>query len=181
MNTISARSAVGAVRLPDTPSTQPADSYTVRRLDRRDLPAIERHFLALSPIDRGRRFHAMLGDAAIGRYVRGIDFERMVLVGAVEPASGRLVAIAEAHLDDPKAPRVAEISVTVLAHRRRQGLGRRVVGEVLALARDLGVERAEFFFAPDNRALARLVGSLGGNVDPLRGYATIERPLALAA
>jgi len=160
---------------------RPGDGYVLRRLGRRDLPAIEAHFLALNPIDRGARFHAMLGDEAIGRYVRRIDFDRMILVGAVEPASGRLVAIAEAHLDDQSAPRVAEISVSVLAHRRRGGLGRRVVGEVLALVRELGVERAEFFFAPENRAIARLVHSLGGRVDTARGYASIETPLALAA
>lgn len=180
---MTANSAALASALPTAGihTARPGDGYVIHRLGRRDLAAIERHFLALNPIDRGSRFHAMLGDEAIGRYVRRIDFSRMIVVGAAERASGRIVALAEAHLDDHRAPRVAEISVSVLAHRRRQGLGRRVVAEVLELALALGVERAEFFFIPDHRAIARLVGSFGGTVDANRGYASIQTPLALAA
>ena len=153
----------------------------IRRLGRRDLPAIEAHLLALGPTDRHARFHACLGDAAIAGYVRRIDFGRMILVGAVDGPSGRIVGLAEAHLDDPLAPAVAEISVSVLESERGRGIGRRLVARAVDLAFGRGAGRAEFFFSPDNRALARLVGALGGRVQAARGHACIDRPPPFAA
>ncbi|HET6519537.1 MAG TPA: GNAT family N-acetyltransferase [Geminicoccaceae bacterium] len=154
---------------------------TVRRLGRHDLPAIEEHLLALGPMDRHGRFHACLGDAAIAGYVRRIDFGRMILVGAVGGPGGRIVGLAEAHLDGPLAPAAAEVSVSVLPSERRRGIGRRLVARAVDLAFERGAGRAEFVFNPDNRALARLVGALGGRVQAARGHACIDRPRPFAA
>lgn len=44
-----------------------------------------------------------------------------------------------------------------------------------ALAFARGAQSAEFFFAPDNRALATLVEALGGRFGPDTGYALIQR------
>jgi GNAT superfamily N-acetyltransferase len=154
---------------------------TVRRLGHRDLPAIEEHLLALDLTDRHARFHACLGDAAIAGYVRRIDFGRMILVGAFDGPGGRIVGLAEAHLDDPRAPAAAEVSVSVLESERGRGIGRRLVARAIDLAVERGAGRAEFFFNPGNRALARLVGALGGRVQAARGHACIDRPPPSAA
>jgi GNAT superfamily N-acetyltransferase len=73
--------------------------------------------------------------------------------------------------------RAAQVSVSVLEGERSRGPGRRLMGHAVDLASDLGAgRRAEFFFAPGNRALARLAGALGGRVEAARGYAVLGLP-----
>jgi ribosomal protein S18 acetylase RimI-like enzyme len=131
----------------------------IRRLGRGDLPAVERHLLALGPADRRKRFLSPADDDAIARYVSRLDPGRAVLVGAAGP-DGRLAGIAEAH-PVVDAPRAVEVAVSVHPYHRREGLGRRLVGRALLLAFAGGAEAAVFHFAPENRALAGLAGTLG--------------------
>jgi GNAT superfamily N-acetyltransferase len=152
----------------------------VRPLGEADRPAILAHFLALDARDRALRFHAGRSDDTLARYVAGIDFARMLLAGAQGPADGRLLALAEAHLDDAHAPSCAELAVSVLADCRREGLGRRVVAHALRLAAARGARRAEFFYGADNRPLIRLVRSLGARITP-DGHAVLPLALQLAA
>ncbi len=78
---------------------RPTHELVIRRLRATDLPAVEAHLLALDSCDRHSRFHALLGDDAIRDYIGRIDFERMILIGAFDEGSERLVGMAEAHLD----------------------------------------------------------------------------------
>jgi GNAT superfamily N-acetyltransferase len=57
---------------------------------------------------------------------------------------------------------------------RRCGLGQRLVARALAVAFDRGMQWAEFIFAPNNRALAGLVETLGGRIKA-PGHALIDR------
>ena len=145
-----------------------------RRLDWRDLPAVERHLLALEPADRRARFGSTLSDAAIIAYARRIDPTRGILMGVVDEPSGRLLGLAEAQ--PAEAPGWVELAVSVQAPHRRRGLGRRLVGAALAAAFERGAEAAEFLFAPGNRPIAGLVRALGARIDATLDRAEIRRP-----
>ena len=133
-------------------------ALAIRRLGRRDMPAVERHLLALGPADRRKRFLSPADDGAIARYVAGINPDRAVIVGAADPDGG-LVGIAEAH-PVVDAPRTVEVAVSVQPYHRREGLGRRLVAHAVSLAFAEGAEAAVFLFAPENRAVAGLAGAL---------------------
>jgi GNAT superfamily N-acetyltransferase len=153
----------------------------IKTLAPRDLPAVVAHFLAFELVDRCQRFHGARSDDALAAYVSGLDLERTILIGAREVMTGRIVGLAEAHLDDAQRPATAELSVSVLAPWRDAGLGRRLVRRALDIAFQCGARGARFHFSPDTRAMIRILKALGARVDLLRGEATVEGQLPLAA
>jgi ribosomal protein S18 acetylase RimI-like enzyme len=158
-----------------------AAPVAIRRLGRHDLPAVERHLLSLGPADRRKRFLSPFDDAAVARYVGRMDAERAVIVGAAAGPDGHLAGIAEAHPVADRS-RMVEVAVSVHPYHRREGLGRRLVADALALAVSEGAEAAVFLFAPENRAIVRLVASLGARVTGLgRAVLLAEAPAAAAA
>jgi len=157
---------------PDRPA---ARDLVIRRLGHVDLPEIERHLLALSQTERRARFGTALGDAAIVAYARQIDPTRGILMGVVDELSGRILGLAEAQPAD--APGWVEVAVSVQAPHRQRGLGRYLVGAVLAAAFERGAEAAEFLFAPGNRPIAGLVRALGARINATLDRAEIRCPL----
>ena len=145
-----------------------------RRLDRSNLPEVERHLLALEPADRRARFGSTFSDAAIMAYAQRIDPTQAILMGAVDEPSGRILGLAEAQ--PAGVPGWVEVAVSVQAPHRRRGLGRRLVGAVLAAAFERGAEAAEFLFAPGNRPIAGLVRALGARIDATLDRAEVRRP-----
>ena len=160
-----------------TSLARPSQELVVRRLKAADLPAIEAHHLSLEPADRHGRFHAFLGDEAIRDYIHGIDFQRMILAGAFDEDGGRLVGLAEAHLDASASPLRAETSVSVLASHRGQGIGRLLTAVVLDAAAARGTRRADFYYQTGNRAIARLIRDLGAPIATAPGFASLALPL----
>ena len=162
------------------PMAPASEALAIRRLGRHDLPEVERHLLSLGPTDRRKRFLSPFNDDAIARYVGRMQVGRAVLVGAVAAvgADGQLAGIAEAHpVADPS--RMVEVAVSVHPYHRREGLGRRLVADAVALAFAEGAEAAVFLFAPENRAIARLVLSLGARITGLgRAVLLAEAPSA---
>jgi GNAT superfamily N-acetyltransferase len=157
--------APGGERLPRAaPGPSSAGPALLRRLGPPDLAAVERHLLALGPEDRRTRFLSRFGDAVISAYVRRIDPVAGILFGALDGPEGELLGLAEAY--PTGAPGRVEVAVSVLPAHRRRGLGRRLVGRAVAAGFAAGAAVAEFHFAPENLALARLVASLGGRVGP---------------
>lgn len=138
----------------------------LRLLAEADRPAIERHLLALGDAGRRERFHQVCKDAAITAYVRRLDFGRMILFGAVARDGGAIVGMAEAHLDDPRAPGAAELAVSILRGWRNRGLARRLVDRAAAQAFTRGAQRAVLNFQPDNPGMAGLVASLATALGP---------------
>jgi AAHS family 4-hydroxybenzoate transporter-like MFS transporter len=161
----------GAATIPAGQTVVGLAGLRVRQLGASDLPSVERHLVQLEPSDRRARFLCYRSDAAIAAYVRGIDPSCTVLVGAFDP-SDRMVGLAEAHPTD--TPRTVEVAVSIDPAFRRRGLGQRLVARALAVAFDRGMQWAEFFFAPNNCALAGLVETLGGRITA-PGHALIER------
>ena len=158
---------------------------TVRRLNRADLPEVERHLLALGPADRRKRFGAPADDDAVAAHVSRLDPGRAVLVGAAAP-DGRLVGVAEARfLDgDAPAPRAMEVAVSVHPYHRREGLGRRLAARAVALAFAEGAEAAVFRFASAGIAGFGLARALGARCDEGAGRVVLlaaEAPERAAA
>jgi ribosomal protein S18 acetylase RimI-like enzyme len=143
----------------------------VGQLGPSDLPAVARHLLELPRLDRGSRFLGYPSDSAIAGYVRGIDPSHTVLIGAFA-SSDRIVGLAEAH--PTVSPHTVEVAVSIDPALRRCGLGKGLVARALEAAFARGMQSAEFTFAPDNYALARLVKTLGGRIIA-PGYALIDR------
>jgi ribosomal protein S18 acetylase RimI-like enzyme len=162
------------------PMAPASEALAIRRLGRHDLPEVERHLLSLGPSDRRKRFLSPFDDGAITRYVAGIDADRAVLVGAEAEADGRLAGIAEAHPVGLGSPRMVEVAVSVHPYHRREGLGRRLAAEAVALAFAEGAEAAVFLFAPENREMAEALRAIGARVTGLgRALLRADAPAAL--
>jgi len=164
-------------RNPTADFGHPTEEIVIRRLKADDLPAVEAHLLALETSDRHSRFHALLGDDAIRGYIARIDFERMILVGAFGEETGRLVGLAEAHLDAATSPLRAEVSVSVLASHRGRAIGRLLTAVALDDAATRGTRRADFYFQIGNRAVAHLIRDLGAPIATAPGFASLALPL----
>ena len=174
---VSTGAGTGLHRNPTVALGRPKKEIVVRRLKAGDLPAVEAHLLALESSGRHSRFHALLGDDAIRGYIGRIDFERMILTGAFDEETGRLVGLAEAHLDAATSPLRAEVSVSVLASHRGHGIGRLLTAVALDNAAARGTRRADFYFQIGNRAVARLVRDLGAPIATAPGFASLALPL----
>ena len=147
-----------------------------RKLFAADAPKIEAHFLDLSPEDRRRRFHSLLGDAAIRAYCRSFDWRARAVIGAFD--LDRLVGIAE-------CVRVAdgnvEIAVSVAARRQHLGVGRELVRRAAGSAANSGAAVAVLDYTPGESSIPHIARSLGGDVDGTRSIAQIPLPARHAA
>jgi ribosomal protein S18 acetylase RimI-like enzyme len=143
----------------------------VRRLGAGDLLAIARHLVELSPADRIARFPCKFDEDASAPRAAQLDPSAAILVGAFH-ASGRIVGLAEAQPGE--APHTVEMAVSIDPAFRRRGLARRLSARTLALAFARGARSATFSFAPDDRAVIRLVQALGGEIR-MPGHAAIDR------
>jgi ribosomal protein S18 acetylase RimI-like enzyme len=143
----------------------------VRRLGAGDVPAIARHLVELSPADRVARFPCKCDDDVSAACAGQLDPSAAILIGAFD-RSGRIVGLAEAQQGE--APHTVEMAVSIDPAFRRRGLARRLAARTLALAFARGARSATFSFAPDDRAVTRLVQALGGEIR-MPGHAAIER------
>ncbi len=144
-----------------------------RRLYKSDATAIELHLLALDPVSRNRRFLSGFSDAAITNYVLSLNFESDIMFGAVDPETGCLVGLAEAHAIDPAG--TIEIGTSVLANHRRRGLARELVARAVAEAAMHGASRVELLFDPSNYPAARIAAGLKARFCA-PGHAVLEIP-----
>lgn len=154
----------------------PSNALVIRTLDGGDLSEIERHLLDLNLADRATRFMGGRSNEAISAYARRLDASAAIMIGAFS-STGRLLGFAEAHpipVED-----AVEIAVTVADEHRRKGLGKELVARLTELAFAEGARRAEFNFCLSNRAIMRLIASLGGQFGPSSGQASIHPALAL--
>jgi GNAT superfamily N-acetyltransferase len=94
------------------------ESAVVRRIARHDLPALERHFLALGAKDRRLRFGAPFSDQAVASYVADVDLDEDAVFGCVDERQ-QLVGVA--HL--ARRSSLAELGLSVLNGWRGRGIG----------------------------------------------------------
>ncbi len=124
--------------------------------------------MALPAADRYLRFGHAASDEQIARYVASIDFDRDEVFGIF---NRRLQLIAVAHLAYTPAPQhegkvpVAEFGVSVLAHARGRGFGRRLFDHAALHARNRGVEALLIYALSENAPMLRLARSAGATVE----------------
>lgn len=138
-------------------------SVTVRGIRPDDKDEFEAAFDRLSPGARYSRFFQPLR-----------ELPSNMLEQAVHPAAGQVVAlvaladegdgeriVAGARLVHAPDSKVCEFAVTVADDWQGVGLARHMMQELIALARDQGLERMEGIVLPDNTGMRRLAARLG--------------------
>jgi GNAT superfamily N-acetyltransferase len=144
-----------AVRLRD------GAEVVIAQLTPADAPMLADAFAQLSEESRRLRF---LGpkptlSASELRYLTAVDGHHHVALAAIDPASGRGVAIAR-FIRDPENPGRAEVAVTVADDWQRRGLGRLLLERLSDRARAEGVRRFTALVSAENRNMQGLLGRL---------------------
>lgn len=166
---------------PGSPSpgvTEPQPQWVpVKRLSPQWRPAIEAHLLALSEHDRYLRFGAYASDAMIHQYVSQLRFERDDIVGVF---NRRLQLVAAAHLAvDPAAPDgTAEYGISVSAHLRGKGYGKRLFAHAVLMARNRGLKALKIHALTENAAMLQIARHAGATIvrDGSDADATLNLP-----
>lgn len=138
----------------------------VGELSRLELPALERHFLALGAEDRRLRFGLPLGDNAVRAYVARIDFERDAVFGIFDD---ELVLVAAAHLARDRGH--AELGVSVLPGFRARGFGAALLARCLQHARNWGLGTLFMHCLTENAAMLHLARKQGMEIAARSGEA----------
>jgi GNAT superfamily N-acetyltransferase len=137
----------------------------VMPLTEADRPAITQHLLQLDNSDRYLRFGYSPSDAQIERYVDGLSFSTDQLMGVY---NRHLHLIAMVHLAGPRPdtpPDEAELGISVSAHLRGRGFGRRLFEHAMLLCRNHGITTLRIHALTENRAMLHLAQSAGASVD----------------
>ena len=139
----------------------------IRSLGPRHRERIAAHLLALGEHDRYLRFGYAANDAQITRYVDTLDFEQDEVFGIF---SRRLELIAMAHLahavgaTPADARSESEFGVSVLAHARHRGFGRRLFEHAMLHARNRGVQTLMIHALSENDAMLRIARKAGATI-----------------
>lgn len=137
----------------------------VRSLAPRHRERIAAHLLALDLHDRYLRFGYAASDTQITKYVDTIDFSADEVLGIF---NRRLQLVAMAHLAHTPVgkaePPAAEFGVSVLAHTRGRGFGKRLFEHAMLHARNRGVERLIIHALSENVAMLKIARNAGAIV-----------------
>jgi RimJ/RimL family protein N-acetyltransferase len=112
------------------------------------------HLVRLSPEDRRRRFFAGVGDEAIGRHCRRIDWLGAVVIGFFE--DGVLRGAAELSLETTKLPFAGELALSVESAWQNQGVGTELVRRALLAAGNRGVASLQMVCLAENQRVQRI-------------------------
>ena len=145
-------------------------------LDDSHRPLILAHLLALGETDRRLRFSYALGDAAIAKYTASIDFERDSVFGIFgrDDVLLGVVLLAALNADakqpaDSKAPKGAELGLSLNEQMRGHGLGTLLFQRALRRARNDGIEMLFIYTLMDNAAMLRIAHKLNMRVSTADG------------
>jgi GNAT superfamily N-acetyltransferase len=117
---------------------------------------IAAQLLELDAEDRRLRFGCAMSDAAVERYVQGIDFERDALFG-VYGADLRLVGACHV----AQTGKLAEFGVSVSPAHRRRGIGSALVARAALHARNVGIPNLFMHCLSENAGMKRIARLLG--------------------
>jgi len=143
-----------------------AMSIPIRQLSSAERPALDRHFIALSPEDRRLRFGAPSSDFALHAYVERIDFARDATFGVVDD---ELQLLGAAHL--ARSQDHAELGVSVLPGQRGRGIGGALLARAHTHARNWGVPALFMHCLSENGAMMHLARKQGMTIVSRSGEA----------
>lgn len=133
----------------------------IGRLTPADAPLVEDAFMRLSQESRRLRFLTPKPNLSSSelRYLTEVDGHRHEALAAIDPVSGRGIAIAR-FVRDANAPTRAEVAVTVADDWQRRGLGKLMLERLADRAREEGVRTFAALVSADNRNMRGLLGAL---------------------
>ncbi len=152
-----------------------------------DAPMLQALVASLSPESRYNRFAATLTElspAMLARFTL-IDYDREMALVAVRAAAPdgsepeRIVGVSRYTLNP--GGRSAEFALLVSDAFSGQGLGKRLMESLLALAREQGLARLDGLVLCKNSAMLKLVRGLGFSVKPFdddEDFKFVSKPLA---
>ncbi len=110
----------------------------------------------------------------VAEWVRNVEAGRTITVLAEQ--GGEIVGYASVHHNDAMWNRhIGEIRVNVGAEFRKQGLGRRLVDEVFAIARDVGLRKITAQMTPDQKGARVTFERLGFRPEALLADFVVDR------
>ena len=151
--------------------------YLVERAGAGARALLARHFLVLSPEDRFLRFGTPVSTPRITAYVDGIDFGRDAVLVVRDGTTSELAGVVHAAFDGDEA----ELGVSVLPAHRNRGIGRALLEDAVAQARNRGMRRLWMQFLPHNAPILRLARKLGMRIASHGLAASARLELAAAA
>jgi len=145
-------------------TTPPKPFAPIRSMGPGHRERMVRHLVALGPEDRYLRFGYPAGDPQIRQYVAGLNFERDDVFGIF---NRRLELLAVAHLaysSSPDCPSCAEFGVSVSAHARGRGYGKRLFERAVMHARNQGVEMMFIHALSENTVMLSIAAQAGSRL-----------------
>lgn len=139
----------------------PANAVVVQKLVAFQRADLARHLLRLAPEDRRLRFGVHAGDAAVERYVKGIDFGRDKVFGIFEHG---LTLSGAAHLALDADGGAAELGLSVDAAHRGKGYGYALLARGKLHAQNLGYRVLYMHCLAENRVMLHLARKAGMQV-----------------
>ena len=133
---------------------------TLRPLKRDDEETFHTFFLGVPEQERAFIKHRVTEPAVIRDWCQKIDLGRNFPLLAI--ADGKIVGDATLHqqLGGWKR-RIGRVSVLVLPQYRGRGLARAMIGEIVQIARNLGLERLEAEFIGEQETAIKMFALLG--------------------
>jgi GNAT superfamily N-acetyltransferase len=135
----------------------------VRRLYPWEWNELQAHLLRLGPEERRLRFCRRVDDAAIAAYCDRVDRPNTKVLGCF--ISGTLRGVAELIEIPQEWPKSAEIALSVEKPFQRQGIGGRLLGQVLLLARNRMIRIAHLVSLRENEPLQLLARKFGARTE----------------
>jgi GNAT superfamily N-acetyltransferase len=154
----------------------------IARVTPRDAPLIAEGFERLSAETRRLRFltsKPALSPAEL-KYLTEVDGHRHEALGAIDPLTGRGIAVAR-FVRDGQDPSRAEVAVTVSDEWQHRGLGTLMLDRLAERAREEGITHFTALVAGDNPAMQPMLEGLGGTITITEvGGGAIEYAIELA-
>jgi GNAT superfamily N-acetyltransferase len=152
------------IRLKDGASSQ------VRPLNKDDEKSYHQFFLAVPESERMFIKHRVTQPEVIREWCQHIDFHRNLPLLALMDSKIVGAATLHQHLGGWKR-HIGRVSVLVLSQYRGRGLARALIREIVALARELGLEKVEAEFIGEQEAAIKMFALLGfSNLVRLESY-----------
>jgi GNAT superfamily N-acetyltransferase len=134
----------------------------IDRLTPADAPLLADAFAQLSEESRRLRFlgpKPSLSPSEL-RYLTEVDGHRHEALAAIDPVTGRAVAIGR-FVRDQRNPERAEVAITVADDWQRRGLGRLLLERLVDRAREEGVSTFTALVSLENRNMQGLLDRIG--------------------
>lgn len=133
----------------------------IRKLLRFDGRRLRDHYLRLDVDDRRLRFFGAVSNEFIEAYARRVLMAPRRAVGYF--AGDELRAVGELVFQGyPLRPR-AEIALSVEREHRRKGVGRRLMDDLITIARNRGARDIRVMCLPDNYQMRHLIAAFEGH------------------